>query len=195
MSQPQSTLAVIFVATALTYPNIGKALQRAGWEVRAVEQNDGSAMAAAHMLVVEECTNLPSSRPDQLLAAVVDGAEDVACAADLRIDPSQPIAQMAEEFRLWLPPDMSSLARMEALFGRHALLPVVQGLHAELAQAVAGTTMPDAHKLAGLAGTLGFATASASWQAVDRGTGEQAAALRDSRTALIAIDRWLAEDT
>ena len=195
MSQPQSTLAVIFVATALTYPNIGEALQRAGWEVRAVEQDDGSAMAAAHMLVVEGCTDLPSSRPDQLLAAVVDGAKDTGCAADLRIDPSQPIAQMAEEFRLWLPPDMSSLARMEALFGRDALLPVVQGLRAELDQTVAGTTVPDAHRMAGLAGTLGFAAASESWQAMDRGTGDQAAALRDSRTTLIAIDRWLAEDS
>lgn len=80
---------------------------------------------------------------------------------------------------------------MAALFGRDALLPVVEGLRTELQQALDRPDAADAHRIAGLAGTLGFAAASASWQAVDQGGEDRATALNDSRVALIAIDRWL----
>lgn len=84
-----------------------------------------------------------------------------------------------------------SLTRMAALFGRDALLPVVDGLRSELQQALVRPDTADAHRIAGLAGSLGFAAASASWQAVDQGGADRSAALRDSRTALITIEGWL----
>ncbi|WP_311268963.1 hypothetical protein [Sphingobium sp. WCS2017Hpa-17] len=84
-----------------------------------------------------------------------------------------------------------ALTRMAALFGRAALLPVVQGLEAELHQAIDQPDTANAHRIAGLAGTLGFVDASASWQAVDQSGGDIDIALRDSRIALVAIDGWL----
>lgn len=86
---------------------------------------------------------------------------------------------------------LDALTRMAALFGREALLPVVEGLLHELQRALDEPETADAHRIAGLAGTLGFAAASASWQAVDQGSEDKAAALRASRTALTAIDDWL----
>lgn len=86
------------------------------------------------------------------------------------------------------------LTRMAALFGRDALLPVIEGLRAELQQALDRPAAADAHRIAGLAGTLGFADASNSWQAVDQGGVDVEAALRDSRIALSAIDGWLRQE-
>lgn len=87
------------------------------------------------------------------------------------------------------------LTRMATLFGRDGLRPVVEGLRAELQQALDRPEAADAHRIAGLAGTLGFTAVSASWQAADRGGENRTAALRDSRTALIAIDGWLRQET
>lgn len=86
---------------------------------------------------------------------------------------------------------LNGLTRMAALFGRDALLPVVEGLRHELRQALVMPGAADAHRIAGLAGTLGFAAVSASWQAVDQGSEDRAAALSESRTALTAINDWL----
>lgn len=86
---------------------------------------------------------------------------------------------------------LDGLTRMAALFGRDALLPVVEGLRHELQQALDRPEAADAHRIAGLAGTLGFAAASAKWQAVDGGGSDVDVALPDSRTALMAIDGWL----
>lgn len=86
---------------------------------------------------------------------------------------------------------LDGLTRMAALFGRDALMPIVAGLRTELQQAIDRPDAADAHRIAGLAGTLGFAWVSASWQAVDQGGDDRAAALRDSRMALIALERWL----
>jgi hypothetical protein len=89
---------------------------------------------------------------------------------------------------------IEGLTRMATLFGRGELMPVVEGLQAELRQALDRPEAADAHRIAGLAGTLGFADASASWQAVDQGSNDVETALRDSRTALIAIDDWLQQE-
>ncbi|WP_088182250.1 hypothetical protein [Sphingobium sp. Z007] len=160
--------------------------------MREVQPDDAKALAEASLLVLKAGTPLPTVRRDPIVAIVGDGAEDRAHPADLRVDPDEPVEQMVAQFRLWLPPDGERLVRMEAMFGREALMPLVQGLRVALQQAIARADQADAHKMAGLAGTLGFAAASASWQAVDQGTGDRAAALRDSRTALVAINRWLA---
>lgn len=158
-----------------------------------IQPDDANALAAASLLILEAGTPLPTLRLDQIVAIVGDGTEDRADPADLRVDPDQPVEQMVAQFRRWLPPDGERLVRMEAMFGREGLMPLVQGLRLALQEAIASDVQTDAHKMAGLVGTLGFAAASASWQAVDQGRGDLAAALRDSRAALVTIDRWLGD--
>lgn len=85
----------------------------------------------------------------------------------------------------------AGLARIATLLGRDGLRPVVEGLQAELRQALDRPEEADAHRIAGLAGTLGFADVSCRWQAVDQGGADVAAALHVSRIALVAIDGWL----
>jgi hypothetical protein len=145
------------------------------------------------MMVVDGQGQSPLFPGNRIVAAIVEGGLVPSFPVDLVIDAGQGIGPIADIFSRWLPPDGERLARMEALLGREGLLPVVQGLRAELQRSIDGADDVDAHKMAGLAGTLGFAAASASWQAVDQGMGEYAAALRDSRTALVVIDRWLVE--
>lgn len=193
MERSQNTLAVIFMTVALTYPHVGKALRMAGWAVREVDRDDADAIASASMMVVDGQDQPPLSPGNRIVAAIVEGSLVPSFPADLVIDAGQDIGPITEVFSQWLPPDVERLARMEAMLGREGLVPVVQGLRAELQRAVDGGDGVDAHKMAGLAGTLGFAAVSASWQAVDQGTGDAATARRDSRTALVVIDRWLAE--
>ncbi len=83
---------------------------------------------------------------------------------------------------------------MAKLFGRDGLRPVVEGLRTELQQALDRPEAADAHRIAGLAGTLGFAAVSTSWQAIDQGGKDKTSALRDSRTALTAINGWLRQE-
>ncbi len=164
----------------------------AGWAVREVDQDDVDAVASAMMIVVDGQGQPPLFPGSRIVAAIVEGGAAPSFPTDLVVDADQDIGPIAEIFSRWLPPDGERLARMEVMLGREGLLPVVQGLRAELQRAVDGADGVDAHKMAGLAGTLGFAAASASWQAVDQETGDAATARRDSRTALVVIDRWLA---
>lgn len=192
MDGSQNTLAVISVAASLTYVHVGAAMRLAGWEVLEASCDDGDAVAAASMIVVDGMGEVASLRRDHIVAAVMEGGRTPSFPVDLVVDPDQGVERLAAIFSQWLPPGTASLARMATMFGRDGLLPVVEGLRAELEMAIEGAEGHSAHRIAGLTGTLGFTVASESWQAVDLGTGGLAAALRDSRTALIAIDRWLA---
>lgn len=145
------------------------------------------------MIVADGQGDAPLARDRQIVAAIVDDDRPPRFPADLVIDLREDVETIAARLRLWLPPVLDGLDRMAAMFGRAALAPVVNGLRAELDEAAKGG-WPDAHRLAGLSGTLGLAAAAESWRAVESGSGDQAAALRDSRTALIAIDRWLEQD-
>jgi hypothetical protein len=193
MDRSQNTLAVIFTTVALTYSHVGKALRMAGWAVRSVDRDDADAIAGASMMVVDGQDQPPLSPGNRIVAVIIEGGLVPSFPVDLVIDANQGIGPITEIFSQWLPPDVEILERVEAMLGREGLWPVVQGLRAELQRAVDGADGVDAHKMAGLAGTLGFAAVSASWQAVDQGTGDAATARRDSRTALVVIDRWLAE--
>lgn len=95
-------------------------------------------------------------------------------------------------------PDCEQLDRMAQLFGRAALLPIVQGLRTELQGALATLRrgdMPDAHRLAGLTGILGFVAASAALQAVDLGTAHAPDATQAVDAALMAVEKWLGQDS
>ena len=77
--------------------------------------------------------------------------------------------------------------RLAAIFGEEPIARALLGLREQLAAACAGADV--AHRIAGAAGTLGFAAASAAWMAVADG---DAAALpharHQARLAILAIN-------
>lgn len=102
-------------------------------------------------------------------------------------------AELAALFTQWLPPAPETLERLAGVFGREVVAELAVSLRDELRHALEGLSvgaMPDGHKLSGLAGTLGFAAASAAWRDADEGGGTQDAR-RTSRTAIVAITHWL----
>jgi len=95
----------------------------------------------------------------------------------------------------WLPDDpLAGACRLAGVFGEDEMRRLIGGLREQLAAALArlddaGDTGA-AHRIAGVAGTLGFAAVSASWLALS--TGDESAreqARRDARLAIAAIDR------
>ena len=89
---------------------------------------------------------------------------------------------------------LAGVRRLEAHFGRDAIAAMITGFRQQLAKAIerhgrsrdAGL----AHRIAGLAGTLGFAAVGASWLALSEG--DESAwgdARREARKAIAAIDR------
>ena len=98
---------------------------------------------------------------------------------------------------LWRPtPDAARFAELALGFGDAAVRPIVAGLSQQLQEAV-GTLdagrFGNAHRIAGLAGTLGFARVSKAWLPLDLGdVSDLATARREARLAIAAIERWLA---
>lgn len=94
----------------------------------------------------------------------------------------------------WRPGEAATIARLEDRFGTAELRPVVIGFRALLAEALdrlasdGAATM--AHRVAGLAGTLGFAALGRRWLALSEGEPVDAAALRrETRRAIAELDR------
>jgi hypothetical protein len=178
------------------FSSLDNALERAGWLVTRFASDDGDNRADMALLVEANGENRspPDGAGTPLLALVSDQPE-AGFRADLVISPTMSVEAMTALFRAWLPPDTAALDRMVGMLGREGLAPVVAGLRDELAQAIDcirnGEEAP-AHRLAGLAGTLGFAALSAAWRAIDAGGGDMRDARRESRITLLALDRWLA---
>jgi len=194
MNSEQNASAVISIPDILACPHIPEALKCAGWTVQTATQDDQTAAASIALIVACGETGAPKGDGNQLIAALIDKAKVAAFPTDLLIDRNQSVAQIAKMLSLWLLPDTSSLTRMVEMFGQQDFLPVVRGLYGELDRALAIAEKgdrPDAHRLAGLTGTLGFAAASAAWQVVDQSGCEMQTALRNSKTTMVAIHRWL----
>lgn len=85
------------------------------------------------------------------------------------------------------------LDRLEAAFGRDPIHAMLRRFAEQLQQALAdGDGTADAHRVAGTAGTLGFAALGRAWLMVADGDGSALdQALRESRTAIEVIDRRL----
>lgn len=86
------------------------------------------------------------------------------------------------------------VAALSAIFGAHEIAPLVARFRAQLAEALAdddgeAPRRARAHKIAGVAGTLGFAEVSRTWLAVSEGDGSAWGDARQAaRRALAAID-------
>jgi CheY-like chemotaxis protein len=103
--------------------------------------------------------------------------------------------QLIEAIAPWLQDgQMAGAERLAGVFGKAELDKLIAGLREQLMTAVEDLdTVPipaTAHRIAGLAGTLGFAALSASWLALSEGDeSARDGARRDARLAIAAIDR------
>lgn len=93
----------------------------------------------------------------------------------------------------WRPSDMPPpLAKLAAIFGAAGIATLLHGFRGQLEEALAvddAQPYPGAHRLAGIAGTLGFPEISRQWLAVSEGDGTASAEARISaRKALAEID-------
>jgi len=124
---------------------------------------------------------------DSLLAVIGE-----ACAqADIVLSGREAKDDLAALLRL---PGHDQLNSMARTFGRAPLTPLLEGLRTELRAALAilmAGGMPDSHKLAGLAGTLGFTDASTAWRNLDEGVSSTAQTRRATRIAILSINHWL----
>lgn len=125
----------------------------------------------------------------------VDDAEVRAIGMDGRV--AKPCTQdvLMAATAPWRPDgEMDGAHRLADVFGAAALAPLIANFRAQLAQAVAQLDAGDiatAHRIAGVAGTLGFAAVSASWVRLSQGETEAFdQARRAARMAISQIDRY-----
>lgn len=128
-------------------------------------------------------------------ATALPDAEVVHRGMDGRIPKPCTTDQLIAAVEPWLHDDqMDGARRLAGIFGDAELARLIAGLRTQLASAVeemAEVSIPStAHRVAGVAGTLGFADVSASWLALSEGDeGAHDRARRDARLAIAAIDR------
>lgn len=95
----------------------------------------------------------------------------------------------------WRPgDDLAGAYRLAEVFGRAAIVPMIARFREQLADAVAAlSAMPsrdELHRIAGIAGTLGFERIGSSWERLSRGDAEiLPVARRAARRVLAQIDR------
>lgn len=130
------------------------------------------------------CYSAHCPDPPQLRAAGFDGALPKPC------DSGMLTAAIAP----WTPNGvMAGVERLAQVFGADEIGGLVTRFRHQLAEAVAGladdTDRATAHRIAGLAGTLGFDRVGQSWLALSEGDDSvRGIARRDARAALCQID-------
>lgn len=168
---------------------LGAAAAHGGWTVQSLASPDVS-------LVVEHSGSIArhDNFPDDVLRIAVGDAAGPPTHGDATISGRESEADLIVLFASWLPPGLDQLDRVATTFGREAMTPLVKNLREELRAALTaldGGGLYDAHKLSGLTGTIGFSAASQAWRELDKHGGPPDDARRATRTAIIAINRWL----
>ncbi len=113
---------------------------------------------------------------------------------DVVLRPARP-EEMIKAVERWRPDGTDlSLDRLEGVFGRAQISAMVQHLRETLVNALSAAEADGlaatAHRIAGVAGTLGFTHVGQAWLAVSEGdSGALDEARRRSRMAVAAIDR------
>ncbi|WP_156679966.1 hypothetical protein [Sphingomonas profundi] len=156
--------------------------------VHSAEEGTGAALV---LIGDDGCPPISGSAP---LIRIGGGAP-----ADERLPAGYTDADLADALRRWHPGDvMAGARRLAGLFGQEALAGMVAALRAQLADAVARFDAANgaegdgglAHRIAGVAGTLGFAEVGRHWLALSEGdAGAWPDARRTARIAIAAIDR------
>lgn len=124
----------------------------------------------------------------------LDDAEIRALGMDGRVPKPCTPEVLAAAAAHWRPDcETAGAHRLAEVFGVAELASLVARFRAQLADAVVKLDAGDvtaAHRIAGVAGTLGFAAVSASWVAVSEGdVASRDQARRDARIAIAQIDR------
>ena len=158
-------------------PIAADALARADWTVRACESDDIIARMTGCVpaAVVAPPALTRTIRDFDALLPVIDAADE---------------ASIADRAAVWHPQDrMAAAFRLIDLFGASALLPSYLGLAAQLRDQLAAHDPGDhAHRIAGLAGTLGFTALGEEWRAVSEGDlASLPLARRESQIVALAI--------
>ncbi|USI71698.1 hypothetical protein [Sphingomonas morindae] len=178
------------------------AVQQASWEGWGADAMDGAG--AADLLLLADAPGafdaIAALRADpatRALPILGYGGAAPPEAADLDgwiADPRDGAA-LAATLALWAPdPPPAARAGLAALFGAAEVARLYAGLRDQLAEGLALIAAPDAapraHRIAGLAGTLGYGAVYEAWYRLSEG--EAAArpeARRLARKALHALDR------
>ena len=135
-------------------------------------------------------------------ARLIDSARAIAAGFDGLIGKPCTTAELAEAASPWWPDGAGpALGRLEERFGAEQIGAMLDRLRALLVEAVtaldAGDARSLAHRLAGIAGMLGFEAAGRAWLAIAEGEGTPAQddARRQARRAIATIDRRTASVT
>lgn len=154
--------------------------------------SDLASAVAALRAAGRAVRNTPILAYTQAAACVDEVASD---GLDGRIAKPAPAAALVAAVAVWRPGDeLAGAHRLIATFGEGAIAPLVARFQEQLTDALAalGTTLSaDAlHRIAGVAGTLGFASVGASWQRLSEGDIAIApVARREARRVLARLDR------
>lgn len=130
--------------------------------------------------------------PIAVLGGEKDWDADGPALPDLYI-PEKPVGDVSEALTPWLPTALpDAFVRLETAFGVDTVRGMARRLCQVLADALDALDTPAAadaaHKVAGVAGTLGFAELGSQWLALSHDTSAEPPTLRrDTRTTIAAI--------
>jgi hypothetical protein len=184
--------------------NICRTMMESGWQVDlSVAPPSPKIDAQVDLLIFDrratgqnvEFVQLRNAAKATPIVALVEN-DAPAQGFDAVIDARMDAEQLAAALEPWRPtPDAARLEQIGAAMGMAAIRSIANGLAEELDSAVAELDAGEvtrAHRIAGLAGTLGFSAVSGAWNALSHGEMEQApTARREARLAVAAIAKWL----
>ena len=171
-----------------------RVLNNQGW--RELAKTD-SAVRRPDLLICVKSLTEPAVHPDAFsITAIVDVTDLGDDRCDLMLSSFDSNEALTAALEQWRPTaEIRDFERVAEAFGATAIGKVARGFVRELATAIAGLDRDDftsAHRIAGLAGTLGFNRVSHAWLAIDEGNlADTAGARREARLAQVAVARWL----
>lgn len=175
-------------------PRIRKTLSTLRW-IELSEAERTVFVADLLIYVKKGPTSQVSIDPSIIVGSVDDAApEDIP--VDMNIDSACSDGTLRAMLDAWRPTsDVANFQRTADAFGTQPLLKVARGFVRELSVAIDSMDKGDftaAHRIGGLAGTLGFRRASEAWLRIDEGdVSDLAGARREARLAQAAVSRWL----
>ena len=183
-------IAVISVDGALI-DRLSIGLSQRGWHV--VSEVD---LGQADVLIFDGHRKLPVGADALLTYVALAFATDACFLIDEVLSTSSGDDDLLQCIDRWRPtPEIANLADVSAVFGDARLRPIVQGFCTLLHTAITdldADIFVHAHRLAGLAGTLGFKRVSAAWIDIEGArAADVASARREARLACVAARRWL----
>lgn len=181
---------IMVLANGLDAAAVRDGARMAGWSVvdGTIETAISSSPLAAPSIVVAESPRLrigialPSTRPFAIIALGEDPHREF---DDVLTSPTD-LRALESMLARWAPvPLTDSTNRIVATFGETAIAPMLARFADLLSEGLADFDGRTAHRIAGVAGTLGFAPLGAMWLALSEGLAVDRDALkRQSRLAI-----------